>query len=74
MQRTRLRRAPTEAVSSQKTFARRVAGQTRRAADAIVRREEWGTILKTVSAIRCAFGGCLAGTYSFLWDHRAHVC
>jgi len=37
VQRTRLRRAPTEAVSSQKTFARQVAGQTRRAADAHVR-------------------------------------
>ncbi len=36
VQRTRLRRAPTEAVSSQKTFARQVAGQTRRAADALV--------------------------------------
>ena len=36
VQRTRLRRAPTEAVSSQKTFAGQVAGQTRRAADAIV--------------------------------------
>ena len=36
MQRTRLRRAPIVAVSSQKTFAGRVVGQTRRAADAIV--------------------------------------
>ena len=40
MQRTRLRRAPAEAVSSQKTFAGQVAGQTRRAAGAIVGR--WG--------------------------------
>ena len=39
MQRTRLRRAPTEAVSSQKTFANNASGQTRRAADAIVGRE-----------------------------------
>jgi len=37
VQRTRLRRAPTEAVSSQKTFANNASGKTRRAADALVR-------------------------------------
>jgi len=36
VQRTRLRRALTEAVSSQKTFANNASGQRRRAADALV--------------------------------------
>jgi len=49
VQRTRLRRAPTVVASSQKTFASEVAGQTRRAADAIVRvrlqEKEWRRVL-----------------------------